>query len=95
MEVTVLHNQSLIDIALQTTGKAENFLQIAMANDVVPTEPIAPGTILTIPEELEKDEDIVRYYTANGIVPATELTETQSEGLELSFWEKVIKALNF
>ena len=42
MEVTVLDNQTLLDIAVQTTGKAENFLKIAMANNLVPT---APGYI--------------------------------------------------
>ncbi len=92
MQITVLHNQSLLDIATQYTGIPENYLQIAMENDLVPTDPITPGTTLTIPEDIEKDEDIVRYYTANGIQPATELTETQTEALELTFWQKVIKA---
>lgn len=92
MIIKVLHNQSLIDIATQYTGKAENYLQIAMENNLVPTDPITPGTTLTIPDDIEKDEDIVRYYTANGIQLATELTETQTEALELTFWQKVIKA---
>ncbi len=75
MNITVLNNQSLLDIAIQTTGKAENFLQIAMVNNLVPTAPIAPGTILNIPAEIEKDDAIVNYYKANNIVPATALTE--------------------
>jgi hypothetical protein len=75
MTITVLNNQSLLDIAIQTTGKSENFLQIAMENNLVPTEPIAPGTILTIPAAIEKDDAIVKYYKANNIVPATALTE--------------------
>jgi hypothetical protein len=91
MTVTALNNQSLLDIAIQTTGKAESFLQIAMENNLVPTEPIAPGTILTIADTVEKDENILRYYKANNIVPATELTETQSEGLVLTFWQRIIK----
>ncbi len=90
-KVTVLNNQTLIDIAIQTTGKAENYLQIAMANNLVPTDKIAPGTILVIPEEIEKDEQIVNYYKANNIQPATALTEYQAKSLELTFWQKVIK----
>jgi hypothetical protein len=93
MQVTTLSNQSLLDIAIQATGKAENLLKIAMANDLVPTEPIAPGTILMIPDTVEMDEAIVRYYSANNIKPATALTEEIKEELELTFWQKVIKAL--
>lgn len=92
MKVTVLNNQSLLDIAIQETGIAANLLKIAMANDLVPTEPIAPGSIVTIPEDIEKDDQIVNYYKANSLRPATELTTTQTQAQELSFWEKVIKA---
>jgi hypothetical protein len=38
------------------------------------------------------DEDIVRYYAANNIQPASALTEEITEELELTFWQKVIKA---
>tara|TARA_B110000285_G_scaffold234059_1_gene309713 strand:- start:3426 stop:3710 length:285 start_codon:yes stop_codon:yes gene_type:complete len=75
MIVIALNNQTLLDIAIQTTGKAENWLKIAMANDLVPTAPIAPGTVLMIPDTVDSDEAIVRYYSANGVVPATGLTE--------------------
>lgn len=79
MQITVLNNQSLLDIAIQTTGKAENFLKIAIANNLVPTDAIAPGTILTIPEDIEKDEAIINYYKANSIVPATAINEFEAE----------------
>jgi hypothetical protein len=75
MTVTVLNNQTLLDIAIQATGKAENFLKIAMYNNLVPTYALVPGTVLTIPDGILKDEDILRYYNANGIVPATGITE--------------------
>lgn len=88
MEVTVLNNQSLLDIAIQTTGKAENLLKIAMQNDLVPTEPIAPGTILKIPADIEIDQDIVRYYKANNVVPATSLSDELSV-IELTCEEKL------
>jgi len=93
MTVTVLNNQSLLDITIQATGKAENLIKIAMANNLVPSDLIAPGTILTIPEEIEKDEQIVNYYKANNIQSATALTEEQTENIELTFWQKVIKTL--
>ena len=74
MTVTVLNNQTLLDIALQVSGKSENFLKIAMANDLVPTEQPTPGTILTIPDQVEVDADILRFYKANNIKPATGLS---------------------
>ena len=92
MTVTALHNQSLLDIAIQATGKAENFLKIAVANGLVPTEPITPGAVLIIPDTVAIDEDILRYYLANGIVPATQLTAGQTVNLDLTFWQKVVKA---
>jgi hypothetical protein len=93
MTITVQNNQSLLDLAIQVTGRAENFLKIAMANNLVPTELIAPGTILIIPDDIEIDEEIVRYYNANNIVPATELTEIQTKSVQLTFWQRVVKAL--
>jgi hypothetical protein len=87
MTITVLNNQTLLDTAIQTTGKAENWLKIAMANDLVPTEPIAPGTVLTIPDTVEMDEDIVRYYAANNIQPATLFLEEIT--IELTCEEKL------
>lgn len=82
MKITALNNQSLIDIAIATTGKAENFLKIAMANNLVPTAKLEAGAQLNIPDELEVDNDIVRYYDANGIQPATSISETIQTVLE-------------
>lgn len=93
MEVTLLNNQTLLDIALQVSGKAENFLKIAMANDLVPTDQPVPGTVLEIPEDLEIDEDIVRYYKANNVVPATALSDEETQKLQLTFLQKVHKIL--
>ena len=93
MTITTIHNQSLLDIAIQTTGKAENLLKIAMANNLVPTDPIAPGTILTIPDNVVVDEAIVKFYEANNVIPATEISVEQAQELELTFIQKVHKIL--
>ena len=90
MTTTVLHNQTLVDVAIQQTGKAENLLKIAMANNLVPTEPIAPGTIIEIPVTVDIDEDIVRFYQANNVMPATALGD-DLEALALSCEEKLYK----
>ena len=88
MKVEVLHNQTLLDISVQTTGIAENWFKIAKANNLVPTAPIAPGTILTIPDTIEIEDEIVKYYTDNNILPATEAT-TELQIIELTCEEKL------
>ena len=93
MQITALNNQSLIDLSIQLTGKAENLLKLAMANNLVPSEPIPEGTEIVIPEGLEIDTDIVRYYEANGILPATQLNFELEEQIELTFLQKVHKIL--
>ncbi|MCI2229592.1 hypothetical protein MC378_10470 [Polaribacter sp. MSW13] len=77
-----------MDIAIQSTGKAENLLKIAMANNLVPTDQPAPGTVITIPESIEKDEQIVKFYKANNVVPSTALAE-EIEAPELNCEEKL------
>lgn len=79
MTVTVLNNQSLLDISVQATGSALNYLLIAQANDIIPTDEIIAGTELIIPDGLVNDEDVLRYYQANGILPATALTQVQKD----------------
>lgn len=88
MKVKVLHHQTLLDISVQTTGIAENWLKIAKANNLVPTATIAPGTILTIPDVIEKEDEIVKYYTDNNILPATEAT-AELQIIELTCEEKL------
>lgn len=75
MQVITQNNQSLLDIAIQTTGKAENLLKIAVANNISPTGIIAPGTAITIPENVVIDGNILKFYSANTIVPATGLSQ--------------------
>jgi len=72
--VTILNNQSLFDIAVQTTGNAVNALEIAKANSLTPSDELVAGAELEIPSNLISDEDIFHYYKANGILPASALT---------------------
>jgi hypothetical protein len=88
MQVIAIDNQTLLDIAVQTTGNAVNFLKIALENNLVPTAPIAPGTVITIPVNVEKKEAIIRYYLENNVVSATALNEALSNA-ELTCEEKL------
>lgn len=90
MEITVLHNQSLFDIAIQHTGVVENAFSIAKANNISITAFLASGSKLTIPTEVQINNDVKNYYDARKIQPATGTTEGTDNGLEelegISYW---------
>lgn len=71
MQITALHNQSLLDIATQHTGSVENAFGIAVANGISLTDDLTIGSRLNIPNDLTKNNDIYNYYTAKNIQPAT------------------------
>ena len=66
--------QTLIDAALQTTGKAENAWAMAEANGVSITDLVEQSERK---EEMEgkRRKRVVRSYGGSGTEPATELTE--------------------
>ena len=75
MEVKV--GQSLLDIALQTTGDADNALQIALFNGLCLTESLISGTTLEIPSDLNTNVDVLEVYREKKIIPATAATSQQ------------------
>lgn len=75
MTVTVFNNQNYQDLSIQLTGTVENTLLIARANNAAPSENIVSGTEIIVPEGLINDDAVLRYYTANNLIPATALTQ--------------------
>ena len=90
MEITVLHNQSLFDIAIQHTGNVMNAFLIAQANNLSITALLVAGSKLIIPGTVEINNDVKGYYAAKKIQPATGTTEGTENGEELlegiSYW---------
>lgn len=86
--VTVLHQQSIIDLAIQETGSADTAFEIALANGRSITDDLAVLETLNVPE-LEKNLDVKKYYDSRQIKPATALSmehaaETPLEGI--GYW---------
>ena len=81
---TVLHNQSLLDIAIQWTGSVANVFLIAQANGLAVSDEITPGDELIIPDTVVLDTDIKTYYTSRAIQPATALTTIIDDNTEPS-----------
>ncbi|MCU7615672.1 hypothetical protein NZ698_00560 [Chryseobacterium sp. PBS4-4] len=76
MTITVLPNQSLLDIAIQHTGSVYNAFAIAVANGLPVTETLTTGQSLAIPI-LDTNMDVYSKYKKNKIEPATSLTNLE------------------
>lgn len=77
MEIMVLHNQSLLDLAIQHTGNVFNAFDIAVANGFSVSDSLVPGSKLMIPDSVKVEKEILNYYTAKSIKPATSLTDLE------------------
>lgn len=88
MKTIVKNGQSILDIAIQESGSAESAFDLAMKNE------LSPSDVLTIGQELfdvdVAKKEIVRQYSLKEIFPATAITNAQftetlgGEGIE--FW---------
>lgn len=88
MKVIILHNQNLLDLAIQHTGSVENAFAIAVANGLSLTDDLEAGRESGIPK-VEQNKDILSYYQAKKLQPATGISLAgnqlnQSEGID--YW---------
>ena len=72
MNVTALSGQSMLDLAVQTSGDATSAIALAIANNMPITETLIPATVLTTVAVANRD--IANYYTNKNLQPATALT---------------------
>lgn len=69
--ITILHNQSLFDIAIQVYGSVRYSFDLALANGLSITSDLEPGQKIEVPGLEVESRGIQNYYAANGIKPAT------------------------
>ena len=90
MTITVLHNQSLLDLALQHTGTIESIFEFAEANSLNITDDVVAGNTLVLSAETFTNKDILSYYTAKKLQPATAFTKADEQVFErlegISIW---------
>ena len=90
MQITVLHNQSLLDLALQHTGTIESVFEFTEANALNITDDVQAGAPLYLGEGLEVRNEILSYYTAKNLQPATAFTKEDEQVFErlegISIW---------
>ena len=86
--ITILHNQSLLDLALQHTGGIESIFELAVLNGKNVTDDMVAGASLLV--EATTNKDILAYYTAKNIQPATAFTKADEQVFErlegISIW---------
>ncbi|MBQ3690289.1 MAG: hypothetical protein II937_10600 [Bacteroidales bacterium] len=73
-ETVITDKQSVLDIAILTTGSAERAMDIALQNGLSLSEDVQPGTVLQTPETVQ-NRQTVQYFNVNTIAPATALNE--------------------
>lgn len=73
MQIKVLHNQTIFDIAIQHMGSVEGVPLIMQANDISISEYLTAGMSINIPSVI--DQRVVDFYKTN-IPPATYVTLT-------------------
>lgn len=90
MKVKVRHNQTLLDIAIQTLGDISGVFLLAELNDLEITQDLKTGMELVFPGTLE-NKRIVKSYVEKALIPATAISPDLSgndgvllEGIE--FW---------
>ena len=90
MTITALHNQSLLDLALQHTGTIESVFELAEANALNITDDVQAGAPLYLGEGLGVRNEILSYYTAKNLQPATAFTKEDEQVFErlegISIW---------
>ncbi|HEX8576684.1 MAG TPA: hypothetical protein VF677_10375 [Flavobacterium sp.] len=90
MPITVLINQTLLDVAVRYFGTVEAVLAIAILNNISITQDLVPGQILEIPNLDYGYQEIVTFFNVNKKQPATALTEENKAIIEgdsgIGFW---------
>ncbi|WP_312296888.1 hypothetical protein [Chryseobacterium sp.] len=71
MKEIILHNQSILDVALQHTGTVESCFEIATRNGFSVSDQLEAGISIEIPENVLKNTDVLNMYSAKKIEPAT------------------------
>jgi LysM repeat protein len=71
MQVTVLNNQSLFDVAIQYYGTVEASVSIAILNGISITDELVPGQVLNVPVIDYGFSDVANYFNIEKIEPAT------------------------
>jgi hypothetical protein len=90
-QITVLNNQTLLDVAIRHCGTVAAVVTIAILNNISVTDELTPGQLITIPKIGYGYQEVIDYFNQNKIEPATALTDENKilieENAGIDFWE--------
>lgn len=72
----VMQGQNLLDVAVQTTGNADNALLIALRNGISLTDDLTAGQSIDT-DAGTTDANTLNYYKQRNIHPATAMTAAE------------------
>ena len=75
MTIKALHNQTLLDLAIQQYGSAEAVVSMAISNNISITEDIEVGNKISTEQENISNQPIAQYFQSNRLYPATALEQ--------------------
>jgi hypothetical protein len=91
MQITALHNQSLLDVAIRHCGTVGAVADIAILNNISITDDLIPGQLIELPNKDYGNREVINYFSTNKIDPATALTEEHAALTEgnsgIGYWE--------
>lgn len=89
--IIALHNQTVLDVAIRHCGTVEAVADITILNNISITDDLVPGQLIELPSKDYGNQEVINYFSANKIDPATALTEEHialTEGDSgIGFWE--------
>ena len=78
MTTTILHHQSLLDLAIQHTGSVENAFILALQNGKSLTDDLVAGEQLSL-KNTKNNKDILNYYQSKKLQPATAFSQKEED----------------
>lgn len=91
MTITALLNQTLLDVAIRHCGTVEAVADIAILNNISITDDLVPGQLIALPAKDYGNQEVINFFSANKVDPATALTDDQTALTEgdsgIGFWE--------
>ena len=78
MQITINHNQSLLDLAIQKNGSITTAFELALLNGISLTEELVPGQKLNFEKSTFSDDEIVNYFDNKKTMIATGFQNSDS-----------------
>ena len=81
MQKQILHNQSVLDLAIQSNGTVLSVFELMLKNGLSLTAELVPGQTIEIVESVLKYNQIVDYLSGKQLVVATGFNGSQNQNI--------------